>query len=276
MELDQVLMDPEQLARLGIRILPLDLTSDTGNDPDIHPALNPASYFVPLTYDYIRKHPVDRSDPETAESFDKIAAVLDPEFRLFGDKLSSSAVAGELSSLLHHEMSSSRVNCEDETQKLTWLNKWRETDYSNLESVFETDEVIFSTHISWDLEGLYVCRIRPFQPHVKAILSHSDIDNSEHTLLKAELKVILALMYSRWSMEGLLDMVVPVMLVTFVGRKARCLIAIHDGHQLRISKTPLYLAENNEIWRHVVRYMGGGIDEKLDTKRLPVIDVVEG
>ncbi|PYH80223.1 hypothetical protein BO82DRAFT_393176 [Aspergillus uvarum CBS 121591] len=277
MELDQILMDPEQLSRLGVLILPLGLTSDPDNDLDIPPALNPASYFVPLTYDYIHEHPVDLSDPETAERFNNTADVLKPEFMLFrNEPLSSSAVAGELSYWLNLEMSSSRLNCEDETQKLTWLNKWRETDHSNLEPVFEKDGVVFSTQISWDLEGLYVCRIRPLPPHVKAILSHGDVDNSEHTLLKAELKVILALMYSRWSMEGLLDMVVPVMLVSFLGRKVRCLIAIHDGHQLRISKTPLYLAENNEIRRHVVRYMGGGINKKLDTKRLPVVDVVEG
>ncbi|PYH42239.1 uncharacterized protein BP01DRAFT_359528 [Aspergillus saccharolyticus JOP 1030-1] len=276
MGLDEVLIDPEQLARLGILTLPLDLTGDTDTNRVVPPALNPASYFVPLTDDYIREHPVDLSDSVTAEWFNDKAKALDPEFRGFGNEpMSSYDAADQLSRCLRIEMSSSRLNCEEETQKLTWLNKWRVTGWSNLEPVFEGKELISGTEIMWYLEALYVCRVRSLPPHVKAILSHSHVDNSEPTLLKAELKVIIALMYSRWSMEGLLDMIVPVFLLSFIGRNVRCSIAIHDGTQLRISKSPLYPAKNSEVWQHVVRHMGGRINEKLDTKTLPVVDEVE-
>lgn len=128
MDLDQVLMDPEQLARLSILTLPLDLTGDTDTNRVVPPALNPASYFVPLTDDYIREHPVDLSDSVTAEWFNDKAKALDPEFRGFGNEpMSSYDAADQLSRCLHIEMSSSRLNCEEETQKLTWLNKWRVT-----------------------------------------------------------------------------------------------------------------------------------------------------
>ncbi|RAK81226.1 uncharacterized protein BO72DRAFT_524676 [Aspergillus fijiensis CBS 313.89] len=276
MDLDQVLIDPEQLARLSILTLPLDLTGDTDANRVVPPALNPASYFVPLTDDYIREHPVDLSDSVTAEWFNDKAKALDPEFRGFGNEpMSSYDAADQLSRCLRIEMSSSRLNCEEETQKLTWLNKWRVTGWSNLEQVFEGKELIPGIEIMWYLEALYVCRVRPLPPHVKAILSHSDVDNAERNLLKAELEVIVALMYSRWSVESVFDMIVPVLLVSFIGRKVRCLIAIHDGTQLRISKSPLYSVANDEVWQYVVRYMGGRINEKLQTQRLPLTGVVE-
>ncbi|RAH68758.1 uncharacterized protein BO66DRAFT_121117 [Aspergillus aculeatinus CBS 121060] len=126
MELDPILMDPEQLAKLDVLILPFDLTSDTDTDPNIPLALNPANYFVPLAYDYVREHPVNLSDSDTARWFNYQATALHPEFRGFTNRtMSSHGAADLLSRCLHIEMSSSRLNCEDGTQKLTWLNKWR-------------------------------------------------------------------------------------------------------------------------------------------------------
>ncbi|OJJ96264.1 hypothetical protein ASPACDRAFT_81512 [Aspergillus aculeatus ATCC 16872] len=111
-------------------------------------------------------------------------------------------------------------------------------------------------------------------PHVKLIMSSAVGPEKEQDLLRSELLIILAVMHSRLRVESMLEHVVmPVMVFSFMPPShVRVLMAIFDGQKIRISMSGLIpcSATSQDVYDTLVRYLAGGTNPNVDTKKFPV------
>ncbi|KAE8140910.1 hypothetical protein BDV38DRAFT_279885 [Aspergillus pseudotamarii] len=266
-------LESENLEMLAVHILPLDLTHTT--EPAIPRQLDPGAYFIPLSDEFVRHHSMDIRDPETQEDLDITATLLKPGYSKSNScyrPLSSYSKAGILCDRLAIEMSTRRVNCEEEWTSLSMITKWRWNTNFHLDPTFSYHAPDYRDDYDWSINLFYACSSHPTFPHIKVLMYHSDVKDPE-LVLKAEVMAIVATMHSRLCTETLLDhLIVPVMLFSFAGCSVRVLIAIYDGQNLRISMSKFmeYSEGSQDLWDLLTRYLGCGINHQLTTKKLPV------
>ncbi|KAE8415281.1 hypothetical protein BDV36DRAFT_298255 [Aspergillus pseudocaelatus] len=265
-------LELENLEMLAVHILPLDLTYAT--EPGTLCPLDPGAYFIPLSEEFIRHHPLDTRDPETQEDLDITAKLLRPGYSKSNScyrPLSSYSKAGILCDRLAMEMSTRRVNCEEELSTISMATKWRWNTDFHLDPAFYSYAWGHRDDYNWRIDLFYVCSSHPTFPHIKVLMQHSDVKDPD-LVLRAEIMAIVATMHSRLYTETLLDhLIVPVMLFTFAGYCVRILISIHDGQNLRISMSEFmeYSEGSQDLWDLLTRYLGCGINHRLTTEKLP-------
>lgn len=116
----------EESEALKIQIVPWDLTGRT--NVDVSPALNPASYFKPLSHEYTQEHPVDLSIPENCEKMETTARLLGPDYSCSTSRYEPILSYGKAQILSHRltgEMEAPRMDFPLHLSKLKMGAKWR-------------------------------------------------------------------------------------------------------------------------------------------------------
>ncbi|PYI28608.1 hypothetical protein BP00DRAFT_257810 [Aspergillus indologenus CBS 114.80] len=117
----------EGLESLTIQIDPFDPAGRTNVDNP--PALNPTSYFVPLSHEFIQEHPLDLSRPENCEMMETTARLLRPRDSRSTRQQMPIPSYGKAQILAHHlasVMGASRLNFPPGSwSRLSMATGWR-------------------------------------------------------------------------------------------------------------------------------------------------------
>ncbi|RAH84552.1 hypothetical protein BO86DRAFT_454136 [Aspergillus japonicus CBS 114.51] len=240
--------------------------------PDKTSCLDPAAYFVPLPMDVHEKHP-RIVDKETEDHLNLYQKTLAPNYSPYRNGIlrDPEGRATSLAARFRYEMSISRKDLDPEygDTTLRFATKWRSETNFHIDG-FPDREVRSG-------RGLYAANdifVNSKHPHVKVILSNAVRPEKDDDLLRSELLVILAAMHSRLRVESFLDHVImPVMVFSFMPPShVRVLMAIFDGQKIRISMSGLMpcSATSQDLYDTLVRYLAGGTNPKVDTKKFPV------
>ncbi|PYI16400.1 hypothetical protein BO99DRAFT_405162 [Aspergillus violaceofuscus CBS 115571] len=261
---------PDELSRWNVEITSFDpLDSRT---PDTTSSLDPVAYFVPLRVDFHQKH-ARIVDKETEDSLNRRQRCLAPDYSPYrnGELLSPGERTAILACRFRDEMAISRKNLDPEygDSTLRLVTRWRSHTDFHIDG-FPDAEV----RSGRGLYEAYDIFVNSKHPHVKLILSNAVRPEKEDDLLRSELLVILAVMHSRLRVESFLDHVImPVMVFSFMPPShVRVLMAIFDGQKIRISMSGLMpcSATSQDLYDTLVRYLAGGTNPKVDTKKFPV------
>ncbi|PYI27689.1 hypothetical protein BP00DRAFT_429048 [Aspergillus indologenus CBS 114.80] len=106
-------------------------------------------------------------------------------------------------------------------------------DYMYWKTVYECTQPEFGVFHMTDMPG------RGF-PHMMAVI-YNDLEVENQEILRGELLIILRMMIGQFRLRRLLGhMIIPVMIISFMGKSARAIEAYFDGERLILGCTDLY------------------------------------
>ncbi|PYH86799.1 hypothetical protein BO82DRAFT_349918 [Aspergillus uvarum CBS 121591] len=260
----------DELRHWNVEILSFDPLDPKA--PDTTSSIDPVAYFAPLPVDFHEKH-ARIIDKETEEKLNHYRRCLAPDYSPYGDgrPRSPGRRTPTLGNRFREEMSIRRKNLDPEYGDTTLgvATKWRA--YTNFHIDGFPDREDSSGRNQYEAYNIFV---NSKHPHVKLILSNAVRPEKEDNLLRSELLVILAVMHSRLRVESFFDHVImPVMVFSFMPPShVRVLMAIFDGQKIRISKSGLIpcSATSQDLYDTLVRYLAGGTNPNVNTKKFPV------